>query len=522
MATLPKKLSREQLARMTREEKITYLEAFKEKERRLKEQRSIFVPHEGQMAIVTHPSKIRVVTAGNGSGKTAVASNIAKWGVEGFNPVTEEYTAVPSRVYVILDDPSKVEEVWLVELRKWMNIGEEQLKKNGKPYYTEITFPNGSFIKFLFHGQEDLRVESLEGDLFIFDEPPPRRMWIGLLRGGRTKGRPARYVIIGTPISQAWLRDYFKSWKNGEFPDTEFFSMHTESNRANLADGYIEGFSSHLTERERRTRLEGEFFNTDGLALADLFSREIHITDGRDFPEDWKQKWPAVLAVDPHPNKPTVASILVAAPNGRLYYVAEREAKEIPRVWAQWVKANWLHEYRIVDMVCDSAGNTDFTGGEGFKSFIEVWNSEGLRIRGTTYDEKKDDDFLERLQEGLYVPEKGEPALRFLRGCSPGVVEDIENVGWQPIKGTESYKPKLAIENTDFLATLKYALATNLSFEGAKKRNLRPLGASTDPEAVFNRATKGFEQRKAGFKPTRPSWRQNARNPRKIDPGDDW
>lgn len=489
------KLTKEQLARLTPEQKIELIEALNEKRRRKLATRLIFKPHEGQVKVITSDKKVRVVTAGNGSGKTATAVNLALWAVEGFNPVTSEYTRVPARVYVVLDDPSKVEETWLPELKKWTLIDEaSQCKKHGKPYYTEIVFPNGSFIKFLFHNQEDLRVESIEMDFVIFDEPPPRKMWIGMLRGGRTKGRPARYIIIGTPIAQAWLREYYNEWAKGRFPDTEFFSMHTESNRENLADGYIEDFSRHLTDREKRTRLEGAFFNTDGLALASLWRRTKHIVSAASLPPNWRE-WPAVLAMDPHPNKPTVGAILVASPDGRLLYAAEREAKEVPRDWARWVLTNWKQEFNIVDYVCDSSGNADFTGGEGFKSFIEVWKSEGIRIRGTTYDEKSDTAFLERLQEALYIDElKPEPLQRSQLQIldivgETGIVNDIENVGWQPQKGTESYKPKLEISNRDYLAVLKYALATNHTYKRPAVR--RPSETSSRTSTAVP-STKGF------------------------------
>ncbi len=463
------------LAALTREQKYEVLEALEEKKRRKREQRAAFKPHEEQLLIIRATASKRLLLCGNGFGKTAMGANEALWAVNGFNPILNTHTAVPAKVVVVLDAPEKVADVWLPELRKWQSIEDDQLAKLGKPYYSKISFPNGSELRFMFHLQEELAFESLETDFVILDEPCPRSIWIALLRSGRKKGRKPRFLLLGTPIAQAWLREYHQEWLAGNFPDTEFFKGNTEANRVNLADGYIEDFSRHLTEREKATRLQGEFFNTDGLALSELFNRKTHVVTEAQLPGDWRT-WPAVISSDPHPNKPTHACTLLAGPDGQMLYAAERQAKQIPREWAKWVKGNWLVQYLVADIITDNFGSGDFTGGEGFKSFVEVWRSEGVRVRPTTYDEKSDADFLERIQEALYIPEEGKkPKLLILASCT-GIIKDIENVAWQAQKGTEEYKPKLEIGNKDYLACLKYALAAKLTYGNAARKITRPPG----------------------------------------------
>lgn len=454
------KVNQKKIKNLSREQKIQIYEAAKEKQRRLRENRKAFTPHEKQLAVITDDHNKRILVSGNGFGKTALGANEVIWALDGYNPVTKQYTPAPAEIVVVLDAPEKVGDVWLPELRKWRNIENEQLHKRGKPYYTEITWPNGSSLRFMFHLQEPMAFESLESDFVVLDEPPPRNVWIALLRSGRKKGRKARFLLIGTPIAQVWLREYYAEWEKGLFPDTQFFRGSTKDNQENLAEGYIEEFSMHLTANEKKTRLEGEFFNTEGLALAHLFDRKRHL----EATHIEARTMPCVLAVDPHPNKPTAACLLGVDAAGIYHYLAEFNQKMVPRQFAQWLKKEWLSKYNIVDMVCDSSGNADYTGGEGFKSFIEVLNSEGVRIRGTTYDEKKDEEFLERIQDALFIAEGKEPRLKIASYCL-GVIKDIENCAWQPIKNSETYKPKLEISNRDFLACLKYALAVNLSFD---------------------------------------------------------
>jgi hypothetical protein len=458
------KFTKAQLAAMSREQKQGLLDAIAEKKRRLRDAKPMYAPNAGQGPVHQSKAMLRAVFSGNGAGKTSMACQEAMWAADGFNPATGEYTPVPSRVYIVLDKPEKVEATWLPELRKWFNILPEQLVKAGKPYINRITRDNGSFIQFMFHEQEALSFESIEGDIFIFDEPPPRHVYIGLRRAGRTKGRQARYLIIGTPLAAPWLRtDIYEPWSRGEMPDAECFKFGTAVNETNLADGYIEQFGSVLSEKEKRIRLHGEFFDLDGLALSHLFDRAIHMRPRSDFA--WEKTNPCVVAIDPHPNKKHVAVLLGADKYG-LTYIKEISAKATPRDFARMLKA-WYKDFHLIDVVCDSLGSADMTGGEGFKSFIEVLKDEGIPVRATTYKDKLDEDWIQRIQECLQIPLEANnfgqklPKLRFLEG-NPGIVGDVETVQWVKIRNADEYKPKLDISQKDFLACLKYALATNL------------------------------------------------------------
>lgn len=467
-----KKLTTKAIEQLTREEKLHLLSLIEEKERRSKLKAEDYKPNEGQIKVHASDKTVRGVFTGNGSGKTALGVNEAVWAAKGFNPVLNIYTRVPARVIVVLDKPEKVTDVWLPEIRKWHYLDpEKQLHKRGKPYITQITFDNGSEILFHFVDQDPMTFESIEGDFFIFDEPPPRHVYIGLRRAGRKKGTRPKYLIIGTPIAAAWLRkEIYEPWAKGEAPDTECFKFGTKVNEANLAKGYIESFSAALSEKEKRIRLEGEFFDLEGLALAHLFDRDIHIVEG----QEWDQSWPVVIGIDPHPNKKHVAVMLGCNPYGQFLYLKEYASKEIPRDFARSLK-NWYRGYRIVDIVCDSLGSADYTGGEGNKSFIEVMNIEGVRARATTFEDKKDESWLMRIQDVLAIPTSPDnfgqriPKLRIRQG-NHGIVSDIESVQWMKYRNIDEYKPKLDISNKDYLAALKYALASNLSFMKGRQR----------------------------------------------------
>lgn len=467
---------------LSRDEKLQLLDIIEEKKRRQKEAQAIYEANDGQILVHKSTKQLRYVSSGNGAGKTALATNEALWAALGYNPILNEFTPVPCRVIVLLDHPEKVADVWIPELQKWYNLKPEQLHKRGKNYYSQVTFPNGSEILFMFHQQEAMIFESIELDMMIADEPPPRHIYVALKRGGRKKKRKARFLIIGTPIAAAWLRKEVEDpWRKGELPNCECFKFGTKVNEKNLSDNYIEEFSSGLTEKEKRIRLHGESFDLEGLALAHLFDQTIHLIDPI---KPWPSYNPVVIAIDPHPSKPHHAIMLGTDQDGYLYFIKGIKRKMVARAFAKELK-KFMEGYKVIDITCDSLGSSEGTGNEGFKSFIQVLIEEGVRCRATTWDEKNDEDFIARIQDVLLIPEEANnfgdklPKLRICRGNEGtiGIVGDIENVSWIKYKNMEEYKPKLDISNKDWLSCLKYALSLNLSFNKSKSRIYKSGGS---------------------------------------------
>lgn len=459
---------------LSRQQKLDMLDALDEKKRRQQERRAAYLPNVGQSLVHLSRQKVRLVLAGNGGGKTALGVNEVLAFANGWNPWTKETTVVPARIIVVLDKPDKVETVWLPEIKKWYPLKAEQLHKRGKPYYSAISFDNGSELIFMFWDQEPMTFESLELDVAVFDEPPPRHIYISLRRGGRKKGTNPRFLIIGTPLSAPWLRtDIYEPWSRGDAPDTECFRYGTRVNEANLADGYIESFSRVLTEKEKAVRLEGAFFDLDGLALAHLFDRSVHL-----IPQPrWPTNWPTIVVIDPAMAKAHVAILVGITKDDQLVYLKELSAKCPPREFARRLKEMYAG-YRVVDIVCDSMGSSELTGGDGLLSFIRVLNEEGIRCRATSYDEKQDEAFIQMIQDVLALPlepnnfGKIEPRLKIVATCS-GIIADVETVCWEKIRNSEDHKPKLSIAKKDFLACLKYALAAQPRFNKGSEKVIR-------------------------------------------------
>lgn len=465
-------------SKLSKAEKLRLLDAVEEKRRRQRESREAFIPHEGQMPICKSEKYIRAVVCSNSFGKTALCVNEALWAAQGYNPITKKTTFVPAHVVVLLDNPSKVEDPWLKEMRKWTNLREEQLSKKGKPYISEISFDNGSTISFFFHEQNELAFESISDiSAIIMDEMPPRHAFIALTRGQRDKHLKPWVLIASTMISSSWTyKDLYLPWTKGERDDVEFFSGTIWQNEKNLADGYIERFSKNLTEKEKLVRLEGKFSDIDGLALAHLFKRDKHLCKE----VRWSPTWPVIIAIDPAMRKPHVAIMLGITPDNNFVYLKEMRLKAAARAFAAELK-NFYNGYRVQDIVCDSMGSSDLTGGEDILSFIQVLKNCGIRVRATTADDKADENFIQLIQQVLEIPDeennfgKKEPALKIVESCK-GIISDIETAAWFKEKNTEQFKPKIDISQKDYLACLKYALAANPYFRKHKAQILKPRG----------------------------------------------
>lgn len=470
---------------LTKEEKIARIEALREKKRRMLKAKPTYIPNKGQEAVHKDDKRIRFVASGNGGGKTCLGVQEAIWWATGYNPLTKIKTKVPATVVVVLDSPAKVGDVWLEEIKKWYPFEELDLRKNGKPHISEVGFTNGSRIVFMFHLMEELAFEGIQVDYCIFDEPPPRHVFIGLMRGARKKGAKPRFLFIGTPLGQPWLyQEIWKPAEEGERTDIGLHRFSTEVNAKNLADNYIEEFSRNLSEKEKRARLFGEFAHLEGLALAHMLDKDIHVV--KRFP--WPNGRPVVIAIDPHHSKPHHAIMLGSIGDGRLYYIKELSSRLAPESFARELR-DWYQGYKVLDIICDSFGEIPGTGGDGNMSFSDKLRQMGVRCRATDFKDKSDEAFINKIKQVLEIPREADnlgrkvPILAVFDDCQ-GIIRDIENVTWQKRKREEGFKERLEISNKDFLACLKYALTTQIIFmvdklrrpQAIKSKNPSPWG----------------------------------------------
>jgi hypothetical protein len=451
-----------------REAMLKELALLEERKRRKRLARPPYTPTAGQLKVLSSTKRNVFNFSGNGGGKTALNVQFADAFARGINRWTGERFRLPAKVAFVCDTSRKIDERIIPEFRKWFDVEDDQLDKNGRPYTSFIHYKNGSSISFLTADADPLSFEGSEFSVVIVDEPLPRPLYIALMRSLRIKGHPCRFIFSGTAISQGWLRkEIFEPWRRGELPDTDCFNMRTEDNRANLAEGYIENFSRSLSEAEKKVRLEGGFFDGELLALAEHFNGDTHIIKSTQFHYDLRM--PAVVAIDPHTSKPHTAIMLVIDRDDKAIARKELTLKANATEFAKRL-AEWEKGYNVVDRVCDSAGQADMSSGEGMHSFIEGLQRNGVMVRATTFKEKSHEDLIERLREGLSIPAKKDnfgrqtPAIRVHEDC-PQLIANIEQVTWQKNRGTGEIVPKLDTSTKDYLSCLGYALAIGVRYD---------------------------------------------------------
>lgn len=485
------------LTKLSKEEKLKLLDVIEEKAKRARLKRESYKPNVGQLPLHLSKATIKFCASANGAGKTCAAIHEAIWACQGYHPIKKVNTQLPADVAVVLDKPDKADSVWLKEIQKWFIIKPEQIHKKGKPHTTQLTFENGSTITFFSHEQDPLTFESIELDYVVYDEPPPLPVFIGMRRATRKLGSTPWHLIIGTPLAQPWLRtQIWEPWSKGELPEAECFRMGTDVNKDNINYEEQKKNFAFMSEKERAIRERGEFFDLSGLALAHLWREEAHIVKQKDL--NWDSNNPCVVVVDPHPSKKHVAVLMGADRDNQLYVLAEYAEKAIARKFTQsLIELGWFTNHRILDIVYDSLGSGDTTSGEGFRSFGEVMNDELKkhnigRARATTYEEKSDEDFIERIRDSLAVPSEPNsfgqclPKLRFVEGCG-GSISDVKNCQWAQDRAREN-KPKLEISNRDYLACIKYALSLNINSKRSKDKayyRTKPVyGMRTAPKTL--------------------------------------
>lgn len=497
------------LSKLSKQEKIQLLEALDEKKRRARLRKPAYVPNDAQRAVICSKALERYLFCGNGFGKSTILVNEVHWAATGFNPILNETTPVPAKIALVLDSPEKIDD-FLLEYRKWNSISDEQLHKKGRANYSFITYDNGSTVTVITHEVNELKLEGSQWTHVFFDEPPPKRVYTGIVRGGRIKGRPLKLLLAGTPLSAPWLRtDIYEPWTEGRLENVECFKGRTEDNADNLEMDSVRRLWSKLSAHELAVRSNGDFHDLEGLALSHLFRRQTHTIPRAKL--DWEEKNPCVIVMDPHPSKAHVAILMGADRDGRLYVLEEYKEKAFARKFIKsLIGLGWFSKYRILDIVYDSLGNSEMTSGEGFKPFgtvvNEVLQQHGLgRARATSYQEKSDEEFIERIRDGLAIPDQPDnfgqlvPKLRVLADCT-NTIGDIENVQWKRDKNLDENKPSLEISNRDFLACVKYGLACNLKFNKQKDRvyyvNKNPYGINLN-----DRRKEQFQMRARRQKP---------------------
>lgn len=324
---------------------------------------------------------------------------------------------------------------------------------------------SGSTLEIWSNEQESRLQEGWDGDLVIYDEPPKRDIRIVNARG--LVDRMGRELLTATLISAGWVRrEIIRARLENGSPDPRIFNVRGAT-RDNLGYGLtqegIDDFSSKLSAKERKVRLEGESDDVDTLVFYN-FDRDKHVREPFKVPLDWIVD----ISIDFHPSRPWAVVFLATARNNFKYVCHELHLRGNPKFVGEeivrWVKQNNI---RVGKCVIDPLAKGDTNNDQTVYAILE----ETLGAYGISLDvASKDKDNGIALVNGLLWTENEMPGLYFFRDC-PITIQQTEDLSFDP----ETFKPekveddftealyRLALLNTEWYPEVNYNMSSQRS-----------------------------------------------------------
>lgn len=295
----------------------------------------LYQPNPKQEEFHKSNASIRSIFGANRSGKTTAGVVEFMWHMLGIYPDWyPEAQRMPSdrpikgRIFA-KDFQKMVGGVILPTISEWIDDtpgGPFVEKKFRNPLGIPVRwkFKNGNEFDILTYEMSTEQCEGWKGDIAWFDEPPPRDKFIATKRGlVDTNGR---CWLTLTPLTQPWIYDelYAKSQS-----DKTYFCivMDIRDNLRRIVNGKeigyltetaIKDFEKTLSPDEREARLHGKFLHLTGLIFKE-FNPEIHIIETAGV----KKHWYRMMAIDPHPRKPTACLWLAVNEKNELFVYDE-------------------------------------------------------------------------------------------------------------------------------------------------------------------------------------------------------
>jgi phage terminase large subunit-like protein len=291
-------------------------------------------------ALKTDDYLICFISAANGVGKTAMASNIiANLCYPGNNPwfkggVFDKWPYLKRGR--IVTDSALVEKNVVNELKFWLPKNKYTTNKGGKHFESMWSTDTGWNWDIMTYDQEASQFEGVTLGWAWFDEPPPD----AILKATIARMRRGGIIFItATPIGgSAHLYDLFASGKiettvqlrEGDEPQTvtrRIFHITADVEsackqhgvRGHLEHDHILQMVAEYPEDERQARVFGKFQHLIGLVYK-MWNRNIHVIEPFELdPQDYC----VYHALDPHPRNEDAGVWIAVDKKGRKYLVDE-------------------------------------------------------------------------------------------------------------------------------------------------------------------------------------------------------
>lgn len=282
-----------------------------------------FVPNGKQNEFIQLDSFIRIFSAGNGVGKSALMVNVIANLTAPPRHTNQWFTTYrdfkrPNRGRIVSTN-TNIQQNIIPELKKWLPAGKWSCEKRGKAYEAYWKVGDCEF-DIMTYEQDEAEFESVTLDWLLFDEPPPYRIYAASVARFRFGGFIG---IFMTPLSDAaWLYDELILKDNGARVRVTYAEVEDNCKqhgvRGILDHSHIEQMIAQYTDDEKEARTKGRFMHLRGLIYKDY--GQIHrIKPFALSPE----LYTIYMALDPHPRTPHACLWMAVDHNGTKFVIDE-------------------------------------------------------------------------------------------------------------------------------------------------------------------------------------------------------
>lgn len=429
-------------------------------DRRYEDYRLIYYkPQEYQKGFHESNVKIRAVFGGNKSGKTTVGVVEGLQIALGIHPTKKIRTPNSGRIVAtdfqkgIGEDIQEQLDIWLPKYE----VRADGIKKSPAGYITKIFFKNGSKIDFMSYEQEVKLFEGGSKHWYLFNEPPPRDIFIASQRGLISTNGIC--WICATPLDQPWMYD--EIFLKADKKNIEVFNFDIRDNKY-LTEEAIKEFEDKLTDDEKEARLHGKFMHLSGL-IYKQFNTQIYCKLSFEIPKHWTR----YFVMDYHSRERVACSWIAVDPKERKYVYDELfingTIKDIAEAIKSKEKDNRIHR-RHIDPI--SATPDRITNSSPLREFARL----GINCR----PEKRAFSLGKNaVDEALKLDKEGQPGLIFFKDCVPETIRSFQHYQWDEYASSErEAKEKPRKKYAHFPDCIRYILVNKPTYVDEKMLKL--------------------------------------------------
>lgn len=244
--------------------------------------RRLWTPHPVQNAIMSDPTRFRVVAAGRRFGKTEMADH----------EISEYAISVPNKnVWWVAPTYEDANELGYDNVKEI--IPADLIESTSKRFPRRINLHNGTTISFRSADRED----SLRGrgvHYAVIDEAGsiPNHSWYDELRPAFTDTL-GHALIIGTPKGRNWFHDvYVRGMDDSSYPDYNSWHATTYDN-PHVPDEEVEEQRHAMPQRAFKQEYLAEFLDDAGGVFRDVRANIAERSDGENYPPgEWFENPP--------------------------------------------------------------------------------------------------------------------------------------------------------------------------------------------------------------------------------------